>query len=99
MHTGMQVTAELLGTEVGFSHHSSKGVDWVFVEHPSYLRPGLYGDENGVYGDNQVSARYLSLFPNMPLVSISVNNEETCQLMAGQLPSITAQLTSSPMQL
>lgn len=68
MHTGMQVTAELLGTEVGFSHHSSKGVDWVFVEHPSYLRPGLYGDENGVYGDNQVSARYLSLCPDMPLV-------------------------------
>ena len=50
-----QVTADILGTTVGFSHHSSKGVDWVFVEHGSYDRPGgLYGDENGVYGDNQV---------------------------------------------
>ena len=50
-----QVTAEILGTTVGFSHHSSKGVNWVFVEHGSYDRAGgLYGDENGVYGDNQV---------------------------------------------
>lgn len=50
-----QVTADILGTTVGFSHHSSKGVDWVFVEHGSYDRPGgLYGDESGVYGDNQV---------------------------------------------
>lgn len=49
------MTAEILGTTVGFSHHSSKGVDWVFVEHGSYDRAGgLYGDENGVYGDNQV---------------------------------------------
>jgi hypothetical protein len=30
-------------------------VDWVFVDHPSYPRPGgLYADEHGVYGDNQV---------------------------------------------
>ena len=50
-----QVTADILGTTVSFSHYSSKGVDWVFVEHGSYDRPGgLYGDENGVYGDNQV---------------------------------------------
>ena len=49
------MTADILGTTVGFSHHSSKGVDWVFVEHGSYDRPGgLYGDESGVYGDNQV---------------------------------------------
>ena len=54
-----QVTADILGSTVGFSHHSSKGVDWVFVEHDSYDRPGgLYGDESGVYGDNQVQ-----LFP------------------------------------
>ncbi len=51
----MQVTADILGTTVGFSHYSSKGVDWVFVEHESYDRPGgLYGDDSGVYGDNQV---------------------------------------------
>ncbi len=49
-----QVSADILGTTVGFSHYSSKGVDWVFVEHDSYDRPGgLYGDESGVYGDNQ----------------------------------------------
>lgn len=48
------VSADILGTTVGFSHYSSKGVDWVFVEHDSYDRPGgLYGDESGVYGDNQ----------------------------------------------
>ncbi|DBB01236.1 hypothetical protein WJX77_011757 [Trebouxia sp. C0004] len=48
------VSADILGTTVGFSHYSSKGVDWVFVEHSSYDRPGgLYGDESGVYGDNQ----------------------------------------------
>ena len=51
----VQVTADILGTTVGFSHYSSKGVDWVFVEHDSYDRPGgLYGDDSGVYGDNQV---------------------------------------------
>ena len=45
----------LLGTEASFYHHRDKGVDWVFVEHPSYHRAGgLYGDSYGVYGDNQV---------------------------------------------
>ncbi|KAA6428602.1 MAG: soluble starch synthase [Trebouxia sp. A1-2] len=43
-----EVSADILGTTVGFSHYSSKGVDWVFVEHGSYDRPGgLYGDESG----------------------------------------------------
>ncbi len=45
----------ILDTEVGLYHHRSKGVDWVFVDHPSYPRPGgLYADAFGVYGDNQV---------------------------------------------
>ena len=58
-----QVSADILGTTVGFSHYSSKGVDWVFVEHDSYDRPGgLYGDESGVYGDNQAL-----LLPHPPL--------------------------------
>jgi hypothetical protein len=36
-------------------HYSHKGVDWVFVDHPCYPRPGgIYADEHGVYGDNQV---------------------------------------------
>ena len=40
-------------------------MDWVFVEHGSYDRPGgLYGDESGVYGDNQAHLLpKLALFP------------------------------------
>lgn len=35
--------------------HSTQGVDYVFVDHPSFPRPGgLYSDEFGVFGDNQV---------------------------------------------
>jgi hypothetical protein len=45
----------VLGAEVGFFHCINKGVDWVFVDHPSYHgRDGLYADANGVYQDNQV---------------------------------------------
>ena len=41
--------------EVGYFHLKDKGVDWVFVEHPSFPRPGgIYADAFGVYGDNQV---------------------------------------------
>ena len=56
------------GTEIGFYLHQSKGVDWVFVDHPSYPRPGgIYADQYGVYGDNQVcpyhaTALHLLLF-------------------------------------
>ncbi|KAG0499182.1 hypothetical protein HPP92_003873 [Vanilla planifolia] len=40
--------------EVGFFHEYRAGVDWVFVDHPSYHRPGNpYGDINGSFGDNQ----------------------------------------------
>ncbi|KAI4337976.1 hypothetical protein L6164_016335 [Bauhinia variegata] len=40
--------------EVGFFHEYRKGVDWVFVDHPSYHRPGNpYGDNYGGFGDNQ----------------------------------------------
>jgi hypothetical protein len=50
----MQVTVDLDGCEVGYHHKEVAGVDFVFVDHPSYNRPGgMYGDENGVYGDNQ----------------------------------------------
>ncbi len=52
--TGVRV--ELFGhATVGYFHQQIKGVDFVFVDHPSYPRPGgLYSDEHGVYGDNQV---------------------------------------------
>ncbi|KAJ4950355.1 hypothetical protein NE237_027187 [Protea cynaroides] len=40
--------------EVAFFHEYRAGVDWVFVDHPSYHRPGNpYGDGNGAFGDNQ----------------------------------------------
>ncbi|KAL8148427.1 hypothetical protein AgCh_005698 [Apium graveolens] len=40
--------------EVVFYHEYRSGVDWVFVDHPSYHRPGTpYGDTYGAFGDNQ----------------------------------------------
>lgn len=49
----------MLGAEVGYFHHTSRGVDWIFVDHPSYHRPGgLYADVHGPYGDNQVGPRH-----------------------------------------
>ncbi|KAL4204766.1 hypothetical protein AMTRI_Chr01g111450 [Amborella trichopoda] len=40
--------------EVAFFHEYKEGVDWVFVNHPSYHRPGNpYGDNFGAFGDNQ----------------------------------------------
>ncbi|XP_021729114.1 starch synthase 1, chloroplastic/amyloplastic-like [Chenopodium quinoa] len=40
--------------EVAFFHQYRDGVDWVFVDHPSYHRPGNpYGDSFGAFGDNQ----------------------------------------------
>ncbi|XP_021826350.1 soluble starch synthase 1, chloroplastic/amyloplastic [Prunus avium] len=40
--------------EVAFFHEYREGVDWVFVDHPSFHRPGNpYGDSFGAFGDNQ----------------------------------------------
>lgn len=40
--------------EVAFFHEYKAGVDWVFVDHSSYHRPGTpYGDTRGAFGDNQ----------------------------------------------
>lgn len=72
-----QVTADILGTTVGFSHHSSKGVEWVFVEHDSYNRPGgLYGDESGVYGDNQVQFFPTAMCSGCPKIVLNENTPE-----------------------
>ncbi|KAK6926019.1 Glycosyl transferase, family 1 [Dillenia turbinata] len=39
--------------EVAFFHEYRAGVDWVFVDHPCYHRPGNpYGDSYGAFGDN-----------------------------------------------
>ncbi|XP_028550473.1 starch synthase 1, chloroplastic/amyloplastic-like isoform X4 [Dendrobium catenatum] len=54
--TGVRIKVPCFGDqpEVGFFHEYRAGVDWVFVDHPSYHRPGNpYGDENGAFGDNQ----------------------------------------------
>lgn len=40
--------------KVALFHEYREGVDWVFVDHPSYRRPGNpYGDSHGAFGDNQ----------------------------------------------
>merc|ERR1719498_1695368 len=47
--------------EVGFMHQVFDGVDFVFVKHKCYEREGgLYGDNFGVYGDNQFRFTLLS---------------------------------------
>jgi len=65
--TGVSATLNL-GTcgpqQVRFFHQRSEddGVDWVFVDHSSYHRPGNpYGDAAGVFGDNQFRFSLLSL--------------------------------------
>ncbi|KAJ6819270.1 starch synthase 1, chloroplastic/amyloplastic [Iris pallida] len=54
--TGSRIKANCFGgqQEVVFFHEYRAGVDWVFVDHPSYHRPGNpYGDVNGAFHDNQ----------------------------------------------
>ncbi|XP_020596425.1 starch synthase 1, chloroplastic/amyloplastic-like [Phalaenopsis equestris] len=54
--TGVRIKVSCFGgqPEVAFFHEYRAGVDWVFVDHPSYHRPGNpYSDENGSFGDNQ----------------------------------------------
>jgi starch synthase len=57
------VRARLLGhDDTGFFHRRERGVDWVFVDHPSYRRPGgIYADAHGPYGDNQFRFALLCL--------------------------------------
>lgn len=48
--------------EVGYYHAPVQGVDFVFVDHPSYPRPGgMYADQYGPYGDNQFRFSLLTL--------------------------------------
>eukprot|EP00892_Ulva_mutabilis_P008623 jgi/Ulvmu1/6132/UM027_0110.1 len=55
-----RVAPELDDIKVNFFTKYLDGVDFLFVDHPSYRRPGgMYGDENGVYGDNQWRFRLL----------------------------------------
>jgi hypothetical protein len=51
----LQVRIDALDRDVGFYVKRDKDVDWVFVDNECYPRPGgLYADNFGVYGDNQV---------------------------------------------
>ncbi|XBI07447.1 starch synthase 1, chloroplastic/amyloplastic [Aegilops tauschii subsp. strangulata] len=56
LYTGKHIKIPCFGGshEVTFFHEYRDNVDWVFVDHPSYHRPGsLYGDNFGAFGDNQ----------------------------------------------
>jgi len=52
--TGVRARIHLFGHthEVGYHHLRRDGVEVLFVDHPSFRRPGIYGDDRGVYGDN-----------------------------------------------
>ncbi len=52
--TGVRRHIHLFGAmhEVRLFHNNAAGVHTVFVDHPSFHRPGIYGDKSGVYGDN-----------------------------------------------
>jgi starch synthase len=52
--TGVRAFAYLFGQlhEVRYFHCQTDGVHHLFVDHPSFHRPGLYGDSHGSYGDN-----------------------------------------------
>ncbi|KAL5225683.1 hypothetical protein ABZP36_012322 [Zizania latifolia] len=55
-YTGKHIKIPCFGGEheVTFFHEYRDSVDWVFVDHSSYHRPGnLYGDNFGAFGDNQ----------------------------------------------
>lgn len=57
-----QKRISVLDAEIGYFHYFHKGVDWVFIDHPSYKgRGGLYADKNGEFGDNQFRFALLSL--------------------------------------
>jgi starch synthase len=73
--------------EVGYFHHKSRGVDYVFVDHPSYPRPGgFYADANGAYGDNQFRFSLLCLAAlEAPLVlPLEGNNGKAVKTLYGQ---------------
>lgn len=52
--TGVNARIFLFGTlhEVRYHHLERDGVHHVFVDHPCFHRPGLYGDSHGAYADN-----------------------------------------------
>ncbi len=66
MDTGKRLML-LTHAEIGYFHQQIKGVDHVFVDHPSYPRPGgLYSDTHGTYGDNQVGRSGRTWWAGLP---------------------------------
>lgn len=62
--TGKTISVWLAGemVDVGLYHKFANGCDYVFVDHPSYVREGTpYGNEYGAYGDNLFRFSLLSL--------------------------------------
>jgi starch synthase len=47
-------TVHLFGAEHAVRFHAvdRDRVRWLLVDHPSFRRPGIYGDDRGAYGDN-----------------------------------------------
>jgi len=63
-YTGKNITVFLAGEDVtvGLYHLFKDGVDFVFIDHPSYHRDGgPYGNAYGAYGDNLFRFSLLSL--------------------------------------
>jgi len=63
-YTGKNITVWLFGefVECGLYHEYRDGVDFVFIDHPSYHREGgPYGNKEGAYGDNLFRFTLLSL--------------------------------------
>lgn len=52
--TGVEAPIHLFGAThvVRWFHAERDGCHHLFVDHPSFLRPGIYGDAHGPYGDN-----------------------------------------------
>ncbi len=52
--TGVRARIHLFGHthEIAYFHLNQGGVDHLFIDHPSFRRPGIYGDDQGTYGDN-----------------------------------------------
>ena len=75
-----QLEIPVLGTPVSYRHLHDKGVDWLFVSHPSYIRPnGLYGDSHGTYGDNQVRASHAFWPSTLSLHLVNLDLSLICQ--------------------
>ncbi len=76
--TGVRARFHLFGMdhEVGFHHcQDEAGAHHIFVDHPSYQRPGIYGDSSGAYGDNLFRFALLSRAAIEAAARVPLNGE------------------------